>query len=218
MATAKAGAAPTSEVLGKVRRVVKRKTTAEDKADLDAAIHSLIEAQTAVERARVKAQKAASKLGKRAKALDAEIEELHSRWKQNEIEAVVECRVERTTTEILVIREDTGAVHQRRALTAEEHQALQDQLPHIKDAPKVHHPELDADGDVAKLEEQARVAREVRAELAKPVSVDEVLAQVDEDEEADDADEEPKTKKGKGGKGKGKARQVELFGEEGGGS
>ena len=207
-----ASAASKAEVLGTVKRVVKRPLTNADRLDNGAAVHALLGARAGVERQRDRAQKAVAKLRKRLDALQEQLDELHARYEATDVEAIVELRVERTPNEIRLVVPDTGAIHYQRPLTAEERAVLDTRpLPGVQ-GPRVHHPELDQDQEAAKLEERERMARVTRTELAQPITLEQVFEEVDaeEAEEQGDSDKDAQPK-GKGGrKGKSSMKQTEL--------
>ncbi len=208
------------EVLGTVKRVVRRPVTNEDRAAIDEHVHGLIETGEAIEKQIRRAKKALAKLKKRQDAITARIADLHGVWKEPTLEEIAECRVERTSTEIRIVR-STGEVIYARPLTREEHEALT-QLPGMPDAPKVHHPELDANDDVSRVEKAHAEAAKERGTLEQRMTFEEAVAEVDREEE--EAEDESATKgesksKDKGSKAKGKKnKQTEMFSGESEGS
>jgi hypothetical protein len=216
-----ASAAATVEVLGTVKRVVRRAVTAADRADLDAQLHALIEAQSSNERQQKRAQKALAKLRKRGSAIDEQIAELHSKWSAAHVEEIVSCRVERTTNEIRIVLPD-GTPHYARPLTQDERVQLDSRLPGaVGDAATVHHPELDASDEVGTVEQAIAEARAKRAELSQALTFEQAIAEVDADDEAandnDEATADVKPAKGKDKKGKkSKMTQTEMPGVGGG--
>lgn len=201
------------EVLGSVKRVVRRAVTDADRTDLDTGLHALLDSQIANERQQKRAQKALGKLRERAKNIDAQILELHTKRSEAVVEEILSCRVERTSTEIRIVQPNGEAIYSR-PLTKEEHEQLGAKLPGMEPA-KVHHPELDPSDEVAKVETSQAEAKALRIRLANPLSFEAAIAEVDDEEnaESDDSDDdEDKPKKGKKAKGKGKKmEQMDLL-------
>ncbi len=190
---------PAVEVVGTVKRVLKRSIGDAERKPIDVEVHALIEARAAVKREREKANTAGLKLKHRGDEIQTAIDELHERWKEAEIDAIVECRVERTSTEVRVVRIDLGTVVSRRPLTKEEHTALGAVLPGMP-APKVLHQELGTDPATSEHLEKETAGIQTRATLVKPVKLDDVLAEIDEEaanEGGEDDDEEAPKKRGK---------------------
>jgi len=207
-------AAPTGgpEVVGEVKRLLRRKTSVEDRAGIDATIHSLLAARLAVELEHQRAVKAARKLKTRLDAIDGKVVELHGAWGEVEREAIVRCRVERTETELVVIRLDNNLVHFRRKLTPEEHAALGPHLPNV-DRPRVDHPELVEAGAVAEAEAREAEQAHERTKLTKAMSLDDAFAEVDADAEeasSDSEDAPPPEPKKKASKKAAKQGELDL--------
>lgn len=201
------------EVLGTVKRVIRRPMTGQDRSEIDEQVHDLLDSSATLERQIDRAQKALSKLKKRKTAISSHMDKLHADWKAPTVEEIVDCRVVRTSTEIRIERNDGSEVIYARALTQEEHEALGTQLPGMPDARRVHHPELDADDKVETFEKASGEAKARRADLTKPMSFEDALAEVEDEEGADETDEKPKG--GRGKKGKTRMKQTELFDGEG---
>lgn len=181
-------------IVGIVRRVVTRPMTSEDRSALDVITHARLDAQRTMEDELERAKNATARLKKRRDEIEAQIVDLHKKWKADDVDEIVDCRVERTATEVRICRSDNGAEIYSRPLTREEHEALGERLPGMP-ASSVHHPELDPNDDVARMEQ----ARKDADERAQPITFEHALAEVDAAaEEADKpADAKKKPKKGK---------------------
>lgn len=194
------------EVLGTVKRVVRRALTPTDRADIDAQLHALIESKASNERQQKRAAKALGKLRKRGSALDEQVRELHGKWSSATSEDVVACRVERTPTEIRIVHPD-GTVIYARPLTKDELSILSSRLPTVGESATIHHPELDQHDEVAQVEQRQAEAKAQHAELAQSLTFEQAIAEVDA---KDESPEEPAEEKPKKGKGKKKGKQLEL--------
>ena len=195
------------EVLGTVKRVVRRAVTDADRTDLDTQLHALLDSHISVERQQKRSQKALAKLREREKQIDAQILELHTKRNEAVVEEIVSCRVERTATEIRIVQPNGDAIYAR-PLTKEEISQLDSRLPGMEEAAKVHHPELDASDEVATIETSQAEAKALRIKLANPLSFEECIADVDDESTETEAAIEEKEAKPKGKKPKGKGKKM----------
>ncbi len=201
------------EVLGTVKRVIRRPVTPADRADIDAQLHALIDARAGNERQQKRAQKSLAKLRKRGAHIEEQVNDLHSKWQQPTVEEIAMCRVERTATEIRIVR-DNGEPIYARPLTKDERVQLDSRLPNMENAATIRHPELDANDEVAQIEKTQAEARKTRDELTKGLTFEQAIAEVDAEEAAEISDdegegqvEEKPKKKGKKAK---KGEQLEM--------
>lgn len=210
-----ANSGPNVEVLGTVKRVVKRAATPADRLSIDDSMHTLIEAKVSNERQERRAQKALAKLRKRSGAIEAQIRDVHSKRTAAHVEDVVACRVERTPTELRIVHPDGTPVYAR-ALTKDELAVLSSRLPDMKEAATIRHPELDQSDEVAEVEKRVVEAKTQHAELTQALTFEQAVAEADAEEDAANDNSEPKEKpkKGKGKGKKAKGEQLEMGGTD----
>src|SRR5690242_12703760 len=95
---------PGVEVIGTTKRVLSCPQGAAARLELDSLIHRMLERRAAVKSQLNKLKNAAKSVKERFTAIESEIEELHREWEAPEVDRLVECRVERTTTSVRVVR------------------------------------------------------------------------------------------------------------------